>query len=664
MRQAEDGRSPRAEDRIDSITRRWYQVIRSSASDSVGSARAREEAEDLGERLVDVVFENGRDPGDVVNDVADRLISLRLPAEALGRLAQILAEELVDDGAAELSESGSVSGSGLIALLTTALFERSETAILRQQEELQHSFLTALRQAEGKLRAMYAAVESSITAFALWSLKGEVFYVNPAFLASWDYDERENVVGRQASSLWVDDPPYDAIIATIEEAGGWIGKLEAIRRDGSHFTVMVAASLVEADDGEPPFVVGSFVDLTYRDKLSAMLWRRVDRLEALQQIDRDILAAERPEAIARAALRHIRKLVPCQRASVTLFPVDEERAEFLAAIPSEDYAIEMETGLQLSGFEGAIESLKEGDVHVIDDWRHLSLPPRTRQRLKRRAAHSLACVPLRCEGELLGALNLAFADPDACSELHVSVAEEIANSLAVAIHNAKLTESIARHRERLRELSARLAEAHEAERRRLARDLHDEIGQKLTALGININVVQVQLGAEASPAVASGLDRSLALVKETAERVRRVIADLRPPMLDDYGLLATLRWCAEQIEESMDAEVVVVQGTELEPRLEPSVEDALVRITQEALTNVLKHAEAREVTVALTEEEGMVRLEIRDNGVGFPPERVDTREHQAWGLITMVERAEAIGGVCRIESEPGEGTRVVVEVKR
>jgi two-component system sensor histidine kinase UhpB len=141
------------------------------------------------------------------------------------------------------------------------------------------------------------------------------------------------------------------------------------------------------------------------------------------------------------------------------------------------------------------------------------------------------------------------------------------------------------------------------------------------------------------------------------------MAELRPPMLDDYGLVPTLRWCGEQLASRGEVEVSV-HGHEPDPRLPSSMEDALVRITQEALINVAKHAKASQVTVSLAQQVSTIRLTISDNGTGFDQASMEHSDSPHWGLLTMNERAEAVGGRCRIDSQPGEGTRVMVEVTR
>lgn len=228
----------------------------------------------------------------------------------------------------------------------------------------------------------------------------------------------------------------------------------------------------------------------------------------------------------------------------------------------------------------------------------------------------------------------------------------------------KAEETLQQYAGRLRALAAQQVEATEAERQRLARELHDQVGQNLTALNINLNIVRTQVPEGTAAQVRSRLDDSLSLVEQTTDRIRDVMSDLRPPMLDDYGLVAALHWYGEQFAWRTDV-AVVVEGEEPTPRLAPRVENALFRIAQEALTNVAKHAQATQVTVTVEVDSEILHLVVADDGIGFDPAHlVDRNEGRGWGLLTMTERAEAVGGHCRIESAPGQGTQVSVEVVR
>lgn len=213
----------------------------------------------------------------------------------------------------------------------------------------------------------------------------------------------------------------------------------------------------------------------------------------------------------------------------------------------------------------------------------------------------------------------------------------------------------------LRALGARLARLQEAERRQFARELHDRVGQNLLALGITLNMLRKPLDHGAEPEAVTRLDDALKLVEETTVSIRNVMAELRPPVLDDLGLLAALRWHGAQVAARLGI-AVAVRGSET-LRLPSDTEMALFRIAQEALNNVAKHAKASRVIISLGAYERKVILRISDNGMGFDPTRVPARGlPQSWGLITMRERGTAVGAQVAIRSKPGRGTTVVVTV--
>ncbi len=225
-------------------------------------------------------------------------------------------------------------------------------------------------------------------------------------------------------------------------------------------------------------------------------------------------------------------------------------------------------------------------------------------------------------------------------------------------------EALQQYAERLRALNAQLDDVAEAERQRLARELHDQVGHWLTALGINLNIIRTRLPEGVEENIYSRVDDSLSLLEQTAERIRDVMVNLRPPVLDDYGLVAALHWYGEQFSRRTGI-AIAIEGEELEPRGAGRVEAALFHIAQEALTNVAKHADAKHVVITVQMQAESLRLVVADDGIGFDTAHVaQPGGDSGWGLLTMAERAEAVGGHCRIESVHGHGTQVIVEVAR
>ncbi len=226
----------------------------------------------------------------------------------------------------------------------------------------------------------------------------------------------------------------------------------------------------------------------------------------------------------------------------------------------------------------------------------------------------------------------------------------------VALQAARLKES--QQREALRgELFRRVVAAQEAERQRIARDLHDDTGQGLTAIGLGLRGLESRLTQNPENA-ASTLEQLQALTAESLKELQRLIADLRPSHLDDLGLSAALRWYAGKIEERSSLRVKVsISGSE--PAVEDTAKIATFRIIQEALNNVVRHAEAKNVGVSLGFEDNGMHVTVRDDGCGFDLERLNRAQSSTrppLGLAGMRERASLLGGAVSIQSAPGAGT--------
>ncbi len=219
----------------------------------------------------------------------------------------------------------------------------------------------------------------------------------------------------------------------------------------------------------------------------------------------------------------------------------------------------------------------------------------------------------------------------------------------------------AHRREELRgELLRRVVAAQEAERQRIARELHDATGQALTALGLGLRGAATTLRQDVDQA-AQRLRQLEGLTANTLDELRHLIADLRPSHLDDLGLDSTLRWYAKEVQGRLPLEVSVEIAGDEHP-LNPAIKIALFRVMQEALNNVIKHSGARRACVRLNYQEQEVSLQVEDNGCGFEPAAPAADRRPAWGLLGMEERAALLGGQFNIHAGPGRGTLVEVVI--
>jgi PAS domain S-box-containing protein len=211
--------------------------------------------------------------------------------------------------------------------------------------------------------------------------------------------------------------------------------------------------------------------------------------------------------------------------------------------------------------------------------------------------------------------------------------------------------------ERLKFLSRRLMEVQEAERRNIALELHDEIGQVLTGLKLSLEI-GTRLPANE---IGRSLNQARELVNELMARVRKLSLDLRPAMLDDLGLLPALLWHLEHYTAQTQVRVDFKHSGLEKRRFAPEVETAAYRLVQEALTNVARHAEVHEATVRLSTHQQTLLIEVEDRGKGFDVDSV-MKASETSGLPGMRERAVLLDGQMRVESQPGVGTRLTAEL--
>ena len=231
------------------------------------------------------------------------------------------------------------------------------------------------------------------------------------------------------------------------------------------------------------------------------------------------------------------------------------------------------------------------------------------------------------------------------------------------IERDRLFEAINQQSEQLRALNQKLTDVQEAERKQLARELHDEMGQSLTAISINLATVIQELTPAHSDSFLERLNESKMLADQTLEQIRELSFNLRPAMLDDLGLAPTLRWYVKRFEKRVKIPVALEVGS-LKERLPVNIETALYRIIQEALTNVARHAQATHVYLELRRRGSSVFVQITDDGCGFDMTQVLDQEtpDSGTGLLGMRERTVLLGGIFKIHSEPGAGTQVAIEI--
>jgi len=444
--------------------------------------------------------------------------------------------------------------------------------------------------------------------------------------------------------------------APIKDLENWnLGK------DGQRVCLLTNGVPILDNQGKLKGYRGVDKDITARKQAEETLQRYTQRLQILHEIDQAILAVDSPEKIAQTALSHIRQLITCPQATIEVFDFAANEGELLAVHSDDEPKAEKVAPYPLKGLADIIKLLKQGQVYKAEDSRAIGeLFPATQNLLAEEICSSISVPLLIAKNELIGTLNIHSDSPGAFGAEQVEIAREVADSVAIAISNARLFEQVRIGRKRQESLTHRLLKVQETERSFLARELHDEIGQALTMVKINLQVIQ------RSPATydpGPSLEKSINIVNRAIQQVRNLSLNLRPLLLDDLGLVPALRWYVDQQarEAGFSAQFTAKSAKQRPP---PEVEITCFRLVQEALTNVVRHAKAQRVSVELGQDNEELQLAIRDNGVGF--DVLHALEHAAYGtnlgLLGMQERVSLLGGQIEINSTPARGTEIQVRL--
>ncbi len=270
-------------------------------------------------------------------------------------------------------------------------------------------------------------------------------------------------------------------------------------------------------------------------------------------------------------------------------------------------------------------------------------------------------VPLKAREKVLGVMNIASQKPRKFSQSDIYLCRSIGDQMATAVEQNMLHERLRRGRERYRQLARRIIVAQEKERKKIARDLHDETSQILAGLALNLQAL-IEMADHKDIRDQQFLEilkKSHASTVQIHSEVSRIIADLRPTQLDTLGLVAAIRQYVNSMVVSRGMKVNFDMEA-IEKYLLPEEELSLFRLVQGAVGNIIQHSEAENVSIILKQQDNNLVLSIIDDGKGFEIDRLaEMREvGRGYGLLNLKERMILIGASCSVQSQPGEGTTV------
>jgi signal transduction histidine kinase len=313
----------------------------------------------------------------------------------------------------------------------------------------------------------------------------------------------------------------------------------------------------------------------------------------------------------------------------------------------EDFKIELG-----SGFSGKIAM--NGEPNMILD---TSVDTGALQPMIRIKAKSLWGVPLKADGETIGVMVIGFPKPYEWLPTERELMRAIGDRTALAIERARMTDALREREQRIAELSGHLLRVQEEERKRISRELHDETGQALMVIRLYLGMMET--GSTAKN-VRGRIRETVEVVDRTIEGIRRIIGKLSPLVLQELGLVAAIRKEAKDFARNTGVKARVMIAEDV-GRLASGTEQAIYRVVQEALHNVAKHAQAKNVTVQVERAVQLVQVVVEDDGVGIQSRSSNSRDH-SFGLAGIKERIAMLGGTSRVISTKGKGTRIEISV--
>ncbi|MCA2000320.1 MAG: HAMP domain-containing protein [Chloroflexi bacterium] len=487
------------------------------------------------------------------------------------------------------------------------------------------------------------------------SAAGTLLFVNKTFARLVGYNASDLIGMNVASVLhpYSVETAYEmwqAIRSGAQHSGA--SKLVLTSRGGEHRVIETASTRIEYQ-GQPALAWFTR-DITERKSKERELRLRNRELAALNAVAAALSEPFSSDFLQRGFHEALQAL-ELSIGWVTLISADGKSE------------IAVQEGLEALSLKSAFPAcicgkvFHSGRAALVDVNKHCTLQALRAASNGKKLRH--ATVPLRARGGALGVLSAAFEVSHPFDEYNLRLLSAIGRQMGVALENARLWEEL-REKEQLRsELLARSLAAQEGERQRIARELHDATGQSLNAMLFGLKAAEAALASDPAQA-RSVIERLKSAASDTVRELQGIIYDLRPSLLDDLGLLPALRWYAEtRLEENGIRVLWHVTGAE---RCLPSeVETALFHIAQEAMTNMVKYARAKQARIEFAFERRQVALHISDDGQGFDLEGVLAQRLQdgrGLGLLGMRERAELLGGRLEVRAEAGRGTSIRVQL--
>lgn len=385
------------------------------------------------------------------------------------------------------------------------------------------------------------------------------------------------------------------------------------------------------------------------------------KIIALYEISKQIASRVDIDQILATVVKNTMWLFECQFVSVSTFDNDSGLITYRSMVGNRTNWSKTKIYQAKRGMAGRV--IANNNVFTIEDLtgdasvNSSEFPNFLAEEIK-----SAAGVPLSYKGRVIGVLTIAFRKNYKFSEQDINLLTGIADHLVVAIEYARLYQTTYEHSRAMELLSARFTKIQEEERKKISRELHDSVGQALTALFLNLDLLNADMEVK-TPATTERIRSMKLIVDETLRDIRQIAFELRPAILDDFGIIPALRLFIHRFSRQTGIPISLEIPDKLPQRV-PLIEAMLYRIVQEVISNISKHSKATHAQISLCVNNNRVILDVIDNGIGFDATKFKHPEflYGGLGLLSMKERVTELNGTIEIQSIIKEGTKIHIEV--
>jgi PAS domain S-box-containing protein len=531
-----------------------------------------------------------------------------------------------------------------------AAIEMVEEITERKQAE------DALKQSEKKYRTL---VETAQEGIGISDPEENLTFVNQAFAYMLGYKKQE-LLGKNLSQISDEEEFTKFKKETQKRKQGKLSKYEAklFTKKGKPKYFYVSAVPIRTKNAGFKGTLAVLTDITElkRAREQNLL------LEASKALSRTL----KLDQVLKIATEKMAKALKADRCSVALLNKSADSAAIRHVFTKEDAPSSMLPSKRIppdEHFPKAKKMLLAKGYVEIKNVETDPLPPSIRSYFLRARTKSSLLIPLIVDKKLFGVFHIGSTKKlRSFTSEEISLAQTIANQVAVAVENARLLELVRKSSEDLKTLSTQLINIQEEERKKIAQELHDEVGQTAFAMKMNLDLIKKNLSTDTGKLedIETRLTDTEDLLSQTIDQIRNLTTDLRPSMLDDFGLIPTLNWYIDNLSKRTNIKVYL-KTKNFKPRLSSEVETTLYRILQEALTNIAKHAQATEVSILLAQKNSFASLSVEDNGMGFDAKKT-TFPKDRLGLFSIKERVKLLNGQFKIDSKPNKGTKLNVKI--